>query len=104
MFTSIPSLDVVLECLLPAFTQPSFQTHLEVFLGWVMCLGRRTEFGVFTDPRTIARRAVPNVAKVLSDKQLRTGACPAHSYGYDPGRAAFTTCTSAIVLEFRFRT
>jgi hypothetical protein len=47
MFTSIPSVDVILQCLLPAFTQPSFQTHLEVFLGWVMCLGKRTEFGVF---------------------------------------------------------
>lgn len=47
MFTSIPSLDSVLQCLLLAFTEPSFQTHVEVFLGWVMCLGRRTEFGVF---------------------------------------------------------
>lgn len=47
MFTSIPSIDPVLQCLLPAFTQPSFQTHVEVFLGWVMCLGRRTEYGVF---------------------------------------------------------
>jgi hypothetical protein len=32
---------------LPAFTQPSFQTHIEVLLGWVMCLGKRTEYGVF---------------------------------------------------------
>ena len=47
MFTSIPSLDSVLQCLLPVFTQPSFQTHIEVLLGWVMCLGKRTEFGVF---------------------------------------------------------
>ena len=47
MFASIPSIDVMLQCLLPAFTQPSFQTHVEVFLGWVMCLGRRTEYGVF---------------------------------------------------------
>jgi hypothetical protein len=47
MFTSIPSLDPVLQCLLPAFTQPSFQTHIEVLLGWAMCLGKRTEFGVF---------------------------------------------------------
>ena len=47
MFTSIPSLDSVLQCLLPAFTQPSFQTHVEVLLGWVMCLGKRTEYGVF---------------------------------------------------------
>ena len=47
MFASIPSIDPILQCLLPAFTQPSFQTHVEVFLGWVMCLGRRTEYGVF---------------------------------------------------------
>jgi len=47
MFTNILSLDTVLQCLLPAFTQPSFQTHVAVLLGWVMCLGRRTEYGVF---------------------------------------------------------
>ena len=47
MFTSIPSLDSVLQCLLLVFTQPSFQTHLEVLLGWVMCLSKRTEYGVF---------------------------------------------------------
>ncbi|MBM4095100.1 MAG: transposase, partial [Planctomycetes bacterium] len=47
MFASIPSLDAVLQCLLPAFTQPSFQTHIQVLLGWVMCLGKRTEYGVF---------------------------------------------------------
>jgi len=47
MFTSIPSLDSILQCLMPVFTQPSFQTHIEVLLGWVMCLSRRTEYGVF---------------------------------------------------------
>jgi len=47
VFTSIFSLDSILECLLPAFTQPSFQTHVEVLLGWVMCLGKRTEYVVF---------------------------------------------------------
>jgi hypothetical protein len=47
MFTSIPSIDPILQCLLPVFTQPSFQTHIEVFLGWVMCLSKRTEYGVF---------------------------------------------------------
>lgn len=47
MFTSIPSLDSILQCLIPTFTQPSFQTHVEVLLGWVMCLGKRTEYGVF---------------------------------------------------------
>lgn len=47
MFASIPSLDPILQCLLPVFTQPSFRTHVEVFLGWMMCLGKRTEYGVF---------------------------------------------------------
>jgi hypothetical protein len=47
MFTSIPSLDSVLQCLLPVFTQPSFQTHVDVLIGWVMCLSKRTEYGVF---------------------------------------------------------
>ncbi len=47
MFTSIPSFDSVLQCLLPVFTQPSFQTHIEVLLGWIMCFGKRTEFSVF---------------------------------------------------------
>ncbi len=33
MFTSIPSLDLVLQCLLPVLTQPTFRTHIEVFSG-----------------------------------------------------------------------
>jgi hypothetical protein len=32
-----------------------FQTHVDVLIGWVMCLGKRTEYGVF---RTI-RADVP---------------------------------------------
>jgi len=47
MFAMIESLESILQCLSPVFTQPSFQTHLEVVIGWVMCLGRRTEYGVF---------------------------------------------------------
>ena len=47
MFTSIPSLDIILQALQPAFTEPSFRTHIEILIGWVMCLGKRTEFGVF---------------------------------------------------------
>jgi len=47
VFALIPSLDALLQCLLPAFTQPSFQSHCEIFLGWLMCLSRRTEFSVF---------------------------------------------------------
>ncbi len=54
MFTSIPSIDSVLQCLLPVFTQPSFRTHIEVLVGWVMCLGKRTEYGVFQTIRADA--------------------------------------------------
>jgi len=65
MFTSIPSLDSVLQCLLPAFTQPSFQTHIEVLLGWVMCLSKRTEYWAW---RTVKARAygVTRTLRVLS--------------------------------------
>jgi hypothetical protein len=55
VFASIPTLDAVLQCLLPVFTQPSFQTHIEVLLGWVMCLGKRTEYGVFQTIRAGTR-------------------------------------------------
>jgi DDE superfamily endonuclease len=54
MFTSIPSLDPILQCLMPAFTQPSFQTHIAVLLGWVMCLRKWTEYGVFATIRADA--------------------------------------------------
>ncbi len=48
MFTIMPSsLEVILQCLSPAFTQPSFQVQVSVFLGWIMCLGKRTEYRVF---------------------------------------------------------
>jgi len=30
-----------------AFTEPSFQTHRDLFLGWIMCIGKRTEYRVF---------------------------------------------------------
>lgn len=51
MFTIIESLEPILQCLSLAFTQPSFRTHVEILLGWVMCLGRRTEYGVFQTVR-----------------------------------------------------
>lgn len=47
MWSFIPSLDIVLQGLSIVFTQPSFATQREIFLGWLMCLGRRTEFRVF---------------------------------------------------------
>ena len=47
MWSVIPSIDRLLQGLMVAFTQPSFVTHQEIFLGWLMCFGRRTEFRVF---------------------------------------------------------
>ncbi len=40
MWTMIPSLAVVVQALAPAFTQPSFHTHCQLLLGWVLCLGQ----------------------------------------------------------------
>ncbi len=47
MWTMIPSMDVAVQSLAVAFTQPSFQTQCQVLLGWLMCLGSRTEYRVF---------------------------------------------------------
>jgi hypothetical protein len=40
MWPMIPSLDAVVQALAPAFSQPSFHTHCQLLLGWVLCLGR----------------------------------------------------------------
>jgi hypothetical protein len=42
MWTMIPSLQVCVDCLAPAFTQPSFATCGQLLLAWVMCLGKHT--------------------------------------------------------------
>jgi len=47
MFMMIESFESIVQALSPVFTQPSFRTHVEVLLGWIMCLGKRTEYGVF---------------------------------------------------------
>ena len=47
MWSVIPSMEWLLQGLSVVFTEPSFQTQCEVLLGWLLCLGRRTEFRVF---------------------------------------------------------
>ena len=47
MWQIVPSVQSILQPLSIAFTEPSFQTHLQIFIGWVMCLGKRTEYRVF---------------------------------------------------------
>ncbi len=47
MWEMVPSLDVVVQGCALAFTEPSAATFRQVLLGWIMCLGSRTEYRVF---------------------------------------------------------
>ncbi len=42
MWVMIDSLAPLVDQLKPVFTQPSFQTGVQLLLGWVMCLGKHT--------------------------------------------------------------
>jgi DDE superfamily endonuclease len=42
MWNMIPSLQPLVDSLMPAFTQPSFVTSSQFLLGWIMCLGKHT--------------------------------------------------------------
>ncbi len=55
MWPMIPSLESVVQALAPAFTQPSFHTHCQLVLGWVLCLGRHRLCRVAdsTQPQTL---------------------------------------------------
>jgi DDE superfamily endonuclease len=55
VWTIIPSFAPQLQGLAVAFTEPSFRTHTQIVLGWLMCVGARTEYRVF---RTIEASAV----------------------------------------------
>jgi hypothetical protein len=46
MWTMIPSLERLVQDLAPAFTEPTFQTHCQLLLGWLMCLGTRNPYRV----------------------------------------------------------
>jgi len=43
----IPSLDTLWQAVAVVFTEPSFQSHRDILLGWIMWIGRRTEYRVF---------------------------------------------------------
>jgi hypothetical protein len=55
----IPSLDTLVQGLAVVFTEPTFQTQREILLGWLMCVGQRTEYRVFQTIRasTVVSRA-----------------------------------------------
>ncbi len=62
MWSLIPSLTNLFQALTPIFTMPTFLTHSQIFLGWVMCLGRHTEsqiFEAFLGHRTNRHRRHP---------------------------------------------
>ena len=47
MWEMIPSLDLLVQGSGIVFTEPSLATFRQVLLGWIMCLGTRTEYRVF---------------------------------------------------------
>lgn len=53
MWAMIASLQPCVDCLAPAFTQPSFATNCQLLLAWAMCLGKHTlrKVGHSADPR-----------------------------------------------------
>jgi DDE superfamily endonuclease len=59
MWQIIPSLAALVQDLAPVFTEPTLRTHTELLLGWLMCLGRHTEYRVFEaiDASRVASRA-----------------------------------------------
>jgi hypothetical protein len=46
MWHMIPSLEVLVQALAPAFTQPSFATHCQLLLAWLLCPGAHTLYRV----------------------------------------------------------
>ena len=63
MWTMIASLDVLVQALAPAFTKPSFVTHCEFFLGWILCLGKHR----------LCRVAASTQPQILRDQTRRHG-------------------------------
>ena len=47
MWEMVPSLAALVQGCAIAFTEPSLATFRQIVVGWVMCLGRRTEYHVF---------------------------------------------------------
>jgi hypothetical protein len=46
MWIMLPTLHVILHELHPVFSEASFVTNSEILLGWILCLGARTEYRV----------------------------------------------------------
>jgi hypothetical protein len=46
MWLMIPSLDKLVQDLAPVFTEPTFRTHCQLLLGWLLCLSARNPYRV----------------------------------------------------------
>jgi len=46
MWVMIPSLDRLVQDFAPVFTEPTFPTHCQLLLGWLMCLSARNPYRV----------------------------------------------------------
>src|SRR4051794_40381556 len=55
----IPSMQGIVQGLAPVFTQPSFVSHCQLMLAWLLCPGRRTLYhvGQFHQPDREVDRA-----------------------------------------------
>jgi hypothetical protein len=69
MWSVVPSFDPLLQALAVVFTQPSFPTHCQLLLGWLMCLGQHTEFRVF---EAYHGQHVPRHARHPFDRQYNS--------------------------------
>ena len=70
MWPIIPSLDPLLQVMAVAFTEPSFRSHRDILLGWIMCIGKRTEYRVFQTIQASSEArgssVIPSIASTTS--------------------------------------
>jgi DDE superfamily endonuclease len=70
MWTMIPSLQPIVDALTAAFTQPSFATHCQLLLAWIMCLGQHR----------LLRVAESSCPQTLPDHSQRHGFDTAYNF------------------------
>ena len=72
MWHMIPSLDPLVQALVPAFTQPSFHSGCQLLLAWIMCLGRHTLYRVGTSahPETLPDHTQRHVGQAITTAKL----------------------------------
>jgi hypothetical protein len=91
MWPMIPSFDAVVQGLAPAFSQPSFHTHCQLLLGWVLCLGRHR----------LCRVADSAQPQCLRDHSRRHGLDTTYNFfersGWTPTALAYRVAVLAVI-------